>query len=212
MWLWWLALQYQEDVDLGFPGGLVCALLLLLLMGGVQAVVLPRTKILLLLFLTAFIWVAVILILLLAVRYKKDLFYLTEKSKCLLLQTSMHRLGSQPILFTSPGHLYLHRDPHLHHGPSQHVHLQRRLLWSGLRRMRSPGNLSPHLSPTPIHSLELHVGIFSCGRLPTHANNDQKVINVVEVWWLQKLKFPAFFQPVVMRYGLGLCPFNRIKS
>ena len=63
-----LWLQYQEDVDLGFPGGLVCALLLLLLMGGVQAVVLPRTKILLLLFLTAFIWVAVILILLLAVR------------------------------------------------------------------------------------------------------------------------------------------------
>ena len=60
--------QYQEDVDLGFPTGLVCALLLLLLMGGVQAVVLPRTQILLLLFLTAFIWVAVILILLLAVR------------------------------------------------------------------------------------------------------------------------------------------------
>ena len=62
-------LQYQEDLDLGFPGGLVCALCLLLLIGGVQAVVLPRTKILLLLFLTAFIWVAVILILLLAVRY-----------------------------------------------------------------------------------------------------------------------------------------------
>ena len=60
--------QYQEDMDLGFPGGLVCALLLLLLMGGIQAIVLPRTKILLLLFLTAFIWVAVILILLLAVR------------------------------------------------------------------------------------------------------------------------------------------------
>ena len=64
-----ICLQYQEDLDLGFPGGLVCALCLLLLIGGVQAVVLPRTKILLLLFLTAFIWVAVILILLLAVRY-----------------------------------------------------------------------------------------------------------------------------------------------
>ncbi len=60
--------QYQEDVDLGFPSGLVCALILLLLMGGIQAVVLPRTTILLLLFLTAFIWVAVILMLLLAVR------------------------------------------------------------------------------------------------------------------------------------------------
>lgn len=62
--------QYQEDIDLGFPGGLVCALLLLLLMGGIQAVALPRTTILLLLFLTAFIWVAVILMLLLAVRLK----------------------------------------------------------------------------------------------------------------------------------------------
>ena len=62
--------QYQEEVDLGFPGSLVCALLLLLLLGGIQAVALPRTTILLLLFLTAFIWIAVILMLLLAVRYK----------------------------------------------------------------------------------------------------------------------------------------------
>ena len=61
--------QYQEEVDLGFPGSLVCALLLLLLLGGIQAVALPRTTILLLLFLTAFIWIAVILMLLLAVRY-----------------------------------------------------------------------------------------------------------------------------------------------
>ena len=62
--------QYQEEVDLGFPGSLVCALLLLLLLGGIQAVALPRTTILLLLFLTAFIWIAVILMLLLAVRYE----------------------------------------------------------------------------------------------------------------------------------------------
>ena len=40
-----------------------------LLLGGIQAVALPRTTILLLLFLTAFIWIAVILMLLLAVRY-----------------------------------------------------------------------------------------------------------------------------------------------
>ena len=64
------SLQYQEDIDLGFPGALVCTLLLLLLLGGVQALVLPRTIILLLLFLTAFIWVAVILMLLLAVRLR----------------------------------------------------------------------------------------------------------------------------------------------
>jgi adenylate cyclase 1 len=60
--------QYQEDIDLGFPGALVCTLLLLLFLGGIQALVLPRTTILLLLFLTAFIWVSVILMLLLAVR------------------------------------------------------------------------------------------------------------------------------------------------
>ena len=65
-----LSPQYQEEVDLGFPGSLVCALLLLLLLGGIQAIALPRTTILLLLFLTAFIWIAVILMLLLAVRYE----------------------------------------------------------------------------------------------------------------------------------------------
>ena len=177
---------------MGFPGGLVCALLLLLLMGGVQAVVLPRTKILLLLFLTAFIWVAVILILLLAVRYKKRiLFNLTEKFKCLLLQTSMHRLGSQPVLLTPLSHLHLHRDSHLHHGPSQHLHLQRRLLFCP-GGMRSPGHLSPHLPFTPIHRFELHAGLFGRGCLFTHAHHDQ--------------------EPFVMRHGLGLCPFNRIKS
>eukprot|EP00095_Tigriopus_kingsejongensis_P012404 snap_masked-scaffold755_size101758-processed-gene-0.9 protein:Tk12404 transcript:snap_masked-scaffold755_size101758-processed-gene-0.9-mRNA-1 annotation:"adenylate cyclase" len=61
---------YQEDVDLGFPGSLVCALVLLLLLGGIQAIALPRTTILLLLFLTAFVWIAVILMLLLAVRLR----------------------------------------------------------------------------------------------------------------------------------------------
>ncbi|XP_059084540.1 Ca(2+)/calmodulin-responsive adenylate cyclase-like isoform X4 [Tigriopus californicus] len=61
---------YQEDVDLGFPGSLVCALVLLLLLGGIQAIALPRTTILLLLFLTAFIWISVILMLLLAVRLR----------------------------------------------------------------------------------------------------------------------------------------------
>ena len=41
-----------------------------MLLGGIQAIALPRTTILLLLFLTAFIWIAVILMLLLAVRYE----------------------------------------------------------------------------------------------------------------------------------------------
>merc|ERR550532_5494 len=62
--------QYQEDPDIGFPTSLACSLLLTLLLGGLQALVLPRTTILLLLFLTAFIWIAVILMLLLAVRLR----------------------------------------------------------------------------------------------------------------------------------------------
>ena len=74
----------------GFPASLACSLILTLLLGGLQvchlwmtssnkmnvmskhlqALVLPRTTILLLLFLTAFIWIAVILMLLLAVRLR----------------------------------------------------------------------------------------------------------------------------------------------
>ena len=70
--------QYQEDPDLGFPASLACSLFLLLLLGGVQALVLPRTTILLLLFLTAFIWIAVILMLLLAVRLRCILWDLSR--------------------------------------------------------------------------------------------------------------------------------------
>ncbi|XP_040577884.1 adenylate cyclase type 1 isoform X2 [Lepeophtheirus salmonis] len=60
--------QYQEDIDPSFPGALVCCLLLLLLLGGIQVLVLPRTLILLLLFLTSFAWISIVLMLILAVR------------------------------------------------------------------------------------------------------------------------------------------------
>jgi len=70
--------QYQEDQDIGFPASLSCSLLLTLLMAGIQALVLPRTTILLLLFLTAFIWIAVILMLLLAVRLRCILWDLSR--------------------------------------------------------------------------------------------------------------------------------------
>ncbi|XP_044734406.1 Ca(2+)/calmodulin-responsive adenylate cyclase isoform X3 [Chrysoperla carnea] len=62
--------QYHADIDVGFSSSLACSLVLLVLIGGVQALILPRTIILLLLFLTAFIWVAVVLMLLLAVRLR----------------------------------------------------------------------------------------------------------------------------------------------
>lgn len=62
--------QYHADFDVGFSSSLACSLILLLLIGGLQATILPRTIILLLLFLTAFIWISVILMLLLAVRLR----------------------------------------------------------------------------------------------------------------------------------------------
>jgi len=62
--------QYHTDVDGGFSNSLALSLMLLLLIGGLQAVILPRTIILLLLFLTAFIWISVVLMLLLAVRLR----------------------------------------------------------------------------------------------------------------------------------------------
>nr|CAD7409833.1 unnamed protein product [Timema poppensis] len=62
--------KYHDDLDLGFGSSLACSLVLLVLMGALQVVVLPRTLILLLLFLTAFVWISVVLMLLLAVRLR----------------------------------------------------------------------------------------------------------------------------------------------
>ncbi|XP_049778147.1 Ca(2+)/calmodulin-responsive adenylate cyclase [Schistocerca cancellata] len=70
--------QYHEDADVGFSSSLACSLVLLLLLGGLQAVVLPQTIILLLLFLTAFVWVAVVLMLLLAVRLRWILWDISQ--------------------------------------------------------------------------------------------------------------------------------------
>lgn len=63
-------LQYHDDLDAGYSSSLACALVLLVLLGALQAAVLPRTIILLLLFLTAFVWISVVLMLLLAVRLR----------------------------------------------------------------------------------------------------------------------------------------------
>ncbi|XP_052126237.1 Ca(2+)/calmodulin-responsive adenylate cyclase isoform X1 [Frankliniella occidentalis] len=61
---------YHKDVDLGFSSGLACGLVLLLLLGALQIAVLPRTLIVLLLFLLTFVWISVVLMLLLAVRLR----------------------------------------------------------------------------------------------------------------------------------------------
>lgn len=62
--------HYHKDVDLGFSSGLACALFLLLLLGALQIAVLPRTVIVLLLFLLTFVWISVVLMMLLAVRLR----------------------------------------------------------------------------------------------------------------------------------------------
>ncbi|XP_045030921.1 Ca(2+)/calmodulin-responsive adenylate cyclase isoform X1 [Daphnia magna] len=62
--------QYQRDADSSFGSSLACSLVLLVFLGGVQLAVLPRTLILLLLFLTAFVWTAVLLMMLLAARLR----------------------------------------------------------------------------------------------------------------------------------------------
>lgn len=51
-------------------GSLACGLVVLVSVGLLQAAVLPRTTILLLLFLTAFAWLSVVLMLLMAVRLR----------------------------------------------------------------------------------------------------------------------------------------------
>lgn len=62
--------EYHKDFDLGFTTAMGCSLLLLILGAALQVTALPRTFILLLLFLTAFVWISAILMLLLAVRLK----------------------------------------------------------------------------------------------------------------------------------------------
>ena len=62
--------QYQRDADVSFGSSLACSLVLLVFLGGLQLAVLPRTLILLLLFLTAFVWTAVLLMMLLAARLR----------------------------------------------------------------------------------------------------------------------------------------------
>jgi adenylate cyclase 1 len=65
-----IVVQYQRDADSSFGSSLACSLVLLVFLGGVQLAVLPRTLILLLLFLTAFVWTAVLLMMLLAARLR----------------------------------------------------------------------------------------------------------------------------------------------
>ncbi|KPU74605.1 uncharacterized protein Dana_GF21594, isoform I [Drosophila ananassae] len=78
--------EYHKDFDLGFTTAMGCSLLLLILGAALQVTALPRTLILLLLFLTAFIWVSAILMLLLAVRLK---WIIWDISECFTLRMAI---------------------------------------------------------------------------------------------------------------------------
>ncbi|XP_071108871.1 adenylate cyclase type 1-like [Haliotis cracherodii] len=62
--------RYQTVEDFAFGGSLICSLLLLLSAAGLQAVILPRTLLLLMLFLASFTWIAIVLMLILSVKIK----------------------------------------------------------------------------------------------------------------------------------------------
>ena len=104
-----------------------------------QALVLPRTTILLLLFLTAFIWIAVGIIF---TKFILRRFFVhsfltlcsiqLQKCSCRILylpagdldaspggSPEVHHLGSLPILPPPPRHHHLLHHPHLHDGPGQ---------------------------------------------------------------------------------------------
>lgn len=49
--------MFHSDTDHSFASALALLLVILVVLGGIQAVILPRTFILLLLFLTAFAWI-----------------------------------------------------------------------------------------------------------------------------------------------------------
>ncbi|XP_041365496.1 adenylate cyclase type 1-like isoform X2 [Gigantopelta aegis] len=76
--------KYQNMTDFAFSGSMICALIMLICVAGLQAVILPRTLLLLMLFLAAFTWISIVLMLLLSVQIKCTQFDI-RKSSCLRL-------------------------------------------------------------------------------------------------------------------------------
>ncbi|CAG2166355.1 unnamed protein product [Oppiella nova] len=71
--------QYHEEKDRGFGMALACAMAVLILLGALQIAILPRTLILVILFLVAFVWISVLLILVLGARLQ---FTCLEDTSC----------------------------------------------------------------------------------------------------------------------------------
>ena len=78
--------MFHSDTDQSFASALALLLAILVVIGGIQATILPRTYILLLLFLTAFAWISVVIMLLLAARLRLILW---DLAKSPLLRTAI---------------------------------------------------------------------------------------------------------------------------
>ncbi|CAI9735925.1 adenylate cyclase type 1-like [Octopus vulgaris] len=72
--------KYQGVDDIAFNSSMICSLVMLVCTAGLQVIVLPRTFLLLLLFLAAFSWIAIILILILSVKLKCTTFDIRKSS------------------------------------------------------------------------------------------------------------------------------------
>lgn len=71
---------FHSDSDHAFASALAFLLAILVVLGAIQATILPRTFILLLLFLTAFAWIAIVLMLLLATRLRLIIWDLSRSA------------------------------------------------------------------------------------------------------------------------------------
>ncbi|KAL3832458.1 hypothetical protein ACJMK2_024099 [Sinanodonta woodiana] len=72
--------RYQASDDFAFSSSMMCSLLMLVCTAGMQAIILPRTFLLLMLFLGTFCWICVILMLILSIKLKCTVFDIRKSS------------------------------------------------------------------------------------------------------------------------------------
>ncbi|XP_060064547.1 uncharacterized protein LOC132544906 [Ylistrum balloti] len=72
--------RYQASDDCSFGSSMICSLVMLMCTAGLQTVILPRTLLLLMLFLASFCWIAIVLMLILSVKLGCTLFDIRKSS------------------------------------------------------------------------------------------------------------------------------------
>ncbi|OWF39366.1 Ca(2+)/calmodulin-responsive adenylate cyclase-like [Mizuhopecten yessoensis] len=72
--------RYQATEDRAFSSSMMCALVMLMCTAGLQIVILPRTLLLLMLFLASFCWIAIVLMLILSVKLRCTPFDIRKSS------------------------------------------------------------------------------------------------------------------------------------